>query len=155
MEKLTKFVHLHQHTVYSLLDGACKIKPLVKRAKELGLPAVAITDHGTLFGLKDFYDVCRKEGIKPILGCETYITRTPIRLEDTSIPSNTNVVSTYKDVDAGRNHALALRSDGAVWSIGSNKYGQLGIGSNEDKMKFVEIETISNAVQIVPYQKYI
>lgn len=87
MEKLTKFVHLHQHTVYSLLDGACKIKPLVKRAKELGLPAVAITDHGTLFGLKDFYDVCRKEGIKPILGCETYITRTPIRLEDTSIPS--------------------------------------------------------------------
>mgnify|MGYP003549971615 FL=1 len=87
MEKLTSFVHLHQHTVYSLLDGACKIKPLVKRAKELGLPAVAITDHGTLFGLKDFYDVCRKEGIKPILGCETYITRNPIRLEDPNTPS--------------------------------------------------------------------
>lgn len=87
MEKLTSFVHLHQHTVYSLLDGACKIKPLVKRAKELGLPAVAITDHGTLFGLKDFYDVCRDEGIKPILGCETYITRNPIRLEDPNTPS--------------------------------------------------------------------
>ncbi len=87
MEKLTSFVHLHQHTVYSLLDGACKIKPLVARAKELGLPAVAITDHGNLFGIKDFYDVCRKEGIKPILGCETYITRKPIRLEDPNTPS--------------------------------------------------------------------
>lgn len=67
------FVHLHVHTTYSLLDGACQIKPLVKRVKELGMTACAITDHGSLYGLKSFYDVCRKEGVKPILGCETYV----------------------------------------------------------------------------------
>ncbi len=69
------FVHLHVHTAYSLLDGACQIKPLVKRAKALGMPACAITDHGNLFGLKAFYDVCKDEGIKPILGCEAYVSR--------------------------------------------------------------------------------
>lgn len=70
-----QFVHLHVHTTYSLLDGACQIKPLVKRVKELGMSACAITDHGNLFGLKSFYDVCKKEGVKPILGCEAYVAR--------------------------------------------------------------------------------
>lgn len=69
------FVHLHVHTTYSLLDGACQIKPLVKRVKELGMSACAITDHGNLYGLKAFYDACRKEGVKPILGCEAYVAR--------------------------------------------------------------------------------
>ncbi|MBP5543294.1 MAG: DNA polymerase III subunit alpha [Kiritimatiellae bacterium] len=69
------FAHLHVHTTYSLLDGACQIKPLVKRVKELGMSACAITDHGNLFGLKAFYDVCMKEGVKPILGCEAYVAR--------------------------------------------------------------------------------
>ena len=69
------FAHLHVHTTYSLLDGACQIKPLVKRVKELGMSACAITDHGNLFGLKAFYDVCIKEGVKPILGCEAYVAR--------------------------------------------------------------------------------
>ena len=70
------FTHLHLHTTYSLLDGQCQIKPLVKRAKALGMKALAVTDHGNLYALKSFYDVCRKEGIKPILGCEAYITHT-------------------------------------------------------------------------------
>ncbi len=69
------FVHLHVHTGYSLLDGACQIPALVKRAKALGMGACAITDHGNLYGLKSFYDTCRKEGIKPILGCEAYVAR--------------------------------------------------------------------------------
>ena len=69
------FVHLHVHTGYSLLDGACQVPKLVKRAKELGMRACAITDHGNLYGLKAFYDTCRKTGIKPILGCETYVAR--------------------------------------------------------------------------------
>ena len=70
------FTHLHLHTTYSLLDGQCQIKPLVKRAKALGMKALAVTDHGNLYALKSFYDACRKEGIKPILGCEAYITHT-------------------------------------------------------------------------------
>jgi len=68
-----EFVHLHLHTNYSLLDGACRITPLVKRATELKFPAMAMTDHGNLFGAVEFYETCMKEGIKPIIGCESYI----------------------------------------------------------------------------------
>ena len=67
------FVHLHNHTEYSLLDGACRIPKLVKRVKELGQSAVAITDHGTMYGVIDFYRACKAEGIKPIIGCEVYV----------------------------------------------------------------------------------
>jgi len=67
------FVHLHVHSEYSLLDGACRVKELVQRAKELGMPAVALTDHGTLGGVVKFYRVARDEGIKPIIGLELYV----------------------------------------------------------------------------------
>ncbi len=67
------FTHLHLHTEYSLLDGACRIKELVKRVKELGQSAVAITDHGVMFGVIDFYRTCKAEGIKPVIGCEVYV----------------------------------------------------------------------------------
>ncbi|WP_242877395.1 DNA polymerase III subunit alpha [Desulfosporosinus sp. BG] len=67
------FVHLHNHTEFSLLDGAARIKNLVKRAVELKMSALAITDHGVMYGIIDFYKACRKEGIKPIIGCEVYV----------------------------------------------------------------------------------
>ncbi len=67
------FVHLHVHTEFSLLDGANKIKELPLRAKELGMEALAITDHGVMFGVVDFYKECKKVGIKPIIGCEVYV----------------------------------------------------------------------------------
>lgn len=67
------FTHLHLHTEYSLLDGACRIEPLVLRAKELGMTALAITDHGNMYGAVDFYKTCKKHGIKPIIGCEVYV----------------------------------------------------------------------------------
>ena len=67
------FVHLHVHTEFSLLDGACRIPLLVKRVKELGQTAVAITDHGVMYGVVDFYKACKAEGIKPIIGCEVYV----------------------------------------------------------------------------------
>ncbi len=67
------FVHLHVHSQYSLLDGACRIADLVKRAKDLGQPAVAITDHGCLFGLIDFYTKAHEHGVKPIVGIEAYM----------------------------------------------------------------------------------
>ncbi len=68
-----KFTHLHLHTEYSLLDGANKIKALAKRIKELGMEAVAMTDHGNMFGAIDFYTTMKKEGIKPIIGMEAYL----------------------------------------------------------------------------------
>jgi len=67
------FVHLHLHTAYSLLDGMIRTKELAARAAELGMPAVAMTDHGNLFGAIDFYQACKKTGVKPILGCEIYL----------------------------------------------------------------------------------
>ncbi len=69
---MNEFVHLHVHSEYSLLDGACRIGPLVKRAKELNMTSLALTDHGVMYGVIDFYKACKKEGIKPILGCEVY-----------------------------------------------------------------------------------
>ncbi|MFI3250172.1 MAG: DNA polymerase III subunit alpha [Eubacteriales bacterium] len=67
------FAHLHLHTEFSLLDGACRIQDLPKRVKELGQSAVAITDHGVMYGVIDFYKACKKEGVKPIIGCEVYV----------------------------------------------------------------------------------
>lgn len=67
------FTHLHLHTEYSLLDGSSKIKELVNKVKELGMDACAITDHGVMYGVIDFYKECHKQGIKPILGCEVYV----------------------------------------------------------------------------------
>ena len=66
------FVHLHVHSEYSLLDGACRINSLPARAAELGQRAIAITDHGVMYGVVDFYKACRAAGIKPIIGCEVY-----------------------------------------------------------------------------------
>ena len=74
------FVHLHVHTQYSLLDGAIRINELFKRSIELGMQAVAITDHGTMFGAIEFYEKAKKRGIKPIIGCECYVA--PRRLTD-------------------------------------------------------------------------
>jgi len=68
------FVHLHVHTEYSLLDGACRIKDLPKVVKAMGQTACAITDHGVMYGTIDFYRACKAEGIKPIIGCEVYVT---------------------------------------------------------------------------------
>jgi DNA polymerase-3 subunit alpha len=67
------FVHLHVHSEYSILDGACRIEDLAKRAAELEMPAVALTDHGSLAGAIDLYQAARKEGVKPVLGCEVYV----------------------------------------------------------------------------------
>ncbi len=69
------FVHLHLHTEYSLLDGACRIRDLMDRVKELGQTAVAITDHGVMYGCIDFYKAAKAAGVKPIIGCEVYLTR--------------------------------------------------------------------------------
>ncbi|MFQ5875538.1 MAG: PHP domain-containing protein, partial [Dehalococcoidia bacterium] len=65
------YTHLHLHTEYSLLDGLCRIQPLMEQAKELGMESIAVTDHGALYSAVDFYSAAREHGIKPIIGCET------------------------------------------------------------------------------------
>ena len=76
------FTHLHVHTQYSLLDGASKITDLVKKAKEEDMKALAITDHGVMYGVIDFYKECKKEGIKPILGVEAYVINGDINYKE-------------------------------------------------------------------------
>ncbi|MDO8507667.1 MAG: DNA polymerase III subunit alpha [bacterium] len=77
-----KFVHLHVHTQYSLLDGMCKVPQLLDRAKEYGMPACAITDHGVMYGIVDFYKEAKARDIKPLIGCEVYVA--PRKLTDKS-----------------------------------------------------------------------
>ena len=67
------FVHLHVHSEYSLLDGACRLKRLVETAKAQGAQAIAVTDHGAMYAAVDFYKLAKAQGIKPIIGCEVYV----------------------------------------------------------------------------------
>lgn len=82
------FVHLHVHTEYSLLDGANRIKDLIQRVKELGMDSIAITDHGVMYGVVDFYKEAVKNGIKPILGCEVYTAKRNMKDKQPGIDSN-------------------------------------------------------------------
>ncbi|MFH1486409.1 MAG: PHP domain-containing protein, partial [Chloroflexota bacterium] len=68
------FTHLHLHTEYSLLDGMCRLNDVIRKAKELGMDSLAVTDHGVMYGVIDFYLACKEAGIKPIIGCELYVT---------------------------------------------------------------------------------
>lgn len=77
-----EFVHLHVHSEYSLLDGSCRTSELPRRAKELGMDAIALTDHGNMYGIIQFYKACKKEGVKPILGCEVYVVNGSLRDRD-------------------------------------------------------------------------
>ncbi|MEA2625934.1 MAG: polymerase subunit alpha, partial [Candidatus Binatota bacterium] len=92
------FVHLHLHTQYSLLDGANKIDQLMPRVKELGMPAVAMTDHGNMFGAVHFYKKAVAVGVKPILGCEVYVAP----------KSRFDRVGRSDDYEAAGNHHLTL-----------------------------------------------
>ena len=94
---MSQFVHLHLHTDYSMLDGACDVEKLVQRVKELGMPAVAMTDHGNIFGAVHFVNAAHKVGVKPIVGCELYICKK----EDHNIERTPPEGDTY-------NHLLVL-----------------------------------------------
>ena len=94
------FTHLHVHTEYSLLDGAARIDKLVERAKELGFDSLAITDHGVMFGCVEFFDACKKAGIKPIIGCELY----------TALPGRTRF-DKDQNLDRHQGHLILLAKD--------------------------------------------
>ncbi|MBR1626103.1 MAG: DNA polymerase III subunit alpha [Bacteroidales bacterium] len=106
---MADFTHLHVHTQYSILDGACNIKKLVRKTKELGMDTLAITDHGAMYGVLDFRNTCVKEGIKPILGCEMYV-----------VPSN------RFDKNEGRGHHLILLAKNEIGYKNLIKLDSLG-----------------------------
>lgn len=87
---MADFVHLHNHSEYSLLDGLSKIKEMVKRAKELDMKAIAITDHGNMFGTILFYKTCIEEGIKPIIGCEIYVSKRSRHDKESGLDNDSN-----------------------------------------------------------------
>ena len=103
------FVHLHLHTEYSLLDGACRLDRLVDKAHELKFPALAITDHGVLYGAIDFYQAAREKGIKPIIGCEVYVAPGS-RLEKKTSQRRTRRLSSSRSAGQGRRPATKISS---------------------------------------------
>ena len=72
---MSNFSHLHVHTEYSLLDGACRIKEMCSLARRMGMDSVAITDHDNMYGVVSFYEACQEVGLRPIIGCEVYVAR--------------------------------------------------------------------------------
>ncbi len=104
------FVHLHTHTVYSLLDGFSNIKKLVKRAKELEMPALAITDHGTMFGALEFYNAAREAGVKPIIGVETYMAARRMQDRDSKLDKKSSHLLLLAENETGYKNLLKLTS---------------------------------------------
>lgn len=108
------FIHLHNHSDYSLLDGAAKIKPLVARAVKFGMPALALTDHGNLFGALEFYTAARKAGVKPIIGMEAYITTGDRRDRTAKKGSAANHITLLAENEDGYKNLIKLTSIGYI-----------------------------------------
>ncbi len=108
------FSHLHLHTEYSLLDGACRIRGLVRRLKELGMTSCAITDHGVMYGVLDFYRACKAEGIHPVIGCEVYVC--PDMDNKTSVTRDYSHLILLCENQTGYQNLSALVSEG--WTRG-------------------------------------
>jgi DNA polymerase III subunit alpha len=104
------FVHLHTHTTYSLLDGFSNIKKLVARAKEMGMPALAITDHGTMFGAIEFYNAAKKADIKPIIGVETYMAARRMSDRDSKLDKKSSHLLLLAENEVGYKNLLKLTS---------------------------------------------
>ncbi|BDI28555.1 DNA-directed DNA polymerase [Capsulimonas corticalis] len=108
------FVHLHLHSEYSLLDGACRIDDLVKKAVDLNMPAIGLTDHGVMYGSMEFYLKCKKAGIKPLVGCEVYVaTRTRFQRESKKLDDSQHLVLLAMN-DVGYRNLLKLVSIGSM-----------------------------------------
>ena len=104
------FVHLHVHSMYSLLDGFSRIPQLVQRAKQLEMPAIALTDHGNMFGAFEFYNAANQAGIKPIIGMETYIAQRSMQQRDPTYDSRSNHLLLLAENDTGYRNLLEIAS---------------------------------------------
>jgi DNA polymerase-3 subunit alpha len=109
---MNEFVHLHLHTEFSLLDGACRVGELLDKVAELKMPAVAVTEHGNLFSAVTFHDAAKKRGVKPILGCEVYVAPGD-RRDRSGIPGETqNHLVLLAETDEGFHNLIKLVSSG-------------------------------------------
>ncbi len=104
------FVHLHCHSEYSLLDGLCRLKPLVKQVKDFGMPAVALTDHGVMYGAMEFYRAAKEAGVKPIIGCELYVARRDMRDKDPEADKKSHHLVVLAENDTGYKNLLKIVS---------------------------------------------
>lgn len=109
-----KITHLHVHTEFSLLDGACRITELVKKAKELNMDAIAITDHGSMYGVVEFFKRAKKEGIKPILGFEAYVAERKMTDKDSQKDKNQYHLVLLAENQEGYNNIIKICSEGFV-----------------------------------------
>lgn len=110
----SSFVHLHVHTEYSLLDGAARINELLDTVKELGMDSVAITDHGVMYGVVQFYKEAVKRGIKPILGCEVYISKGKYTEKDPNRDKNQYHLVLLAENNKGLSNLIKIVSEGFV-----------------------------------------
>ncbi len=108
------FVHLHLHTEYSLLDGFSKIDNLFDRVKELGMDSVAITDHGTMFGVVDFYKKAKEKGIKPIIGCEVYVASRKMTDKDSNLDKNLGHLVLLVENEEGYKNLIRIVSESFI-----------------------------------------
>ena len=104
------FVHLHVHTVYSLLDGFSNVKKLVKRAREMEMPALAITDHGTMFGVVEFFNAATEAGIKPIIGMESYMAARGMNDRDSKLDKKSSHLLLLAENETGYHNLLQIAS---------------------------------------------
>ena len=111
---MKNFVHLHLHTEYSLLDGAGRLDEIIKRVKELGMDSVAITDHGTMYGVVEFYKKAIKNGIKPIIGCEVYVSPRRMSDKDPKFDSDQYHLVLLAENDVGYKNLIYLVSQGFI-----------------------------------------
>jgi DNA polymerase-3 subunit alpha len=106
------FIHLHCHTEYSLLDGAGRITDLLDRCKELGMPGIAITDHGAMYGVVDFYKEAKVRGLKPVIGCEVYVAPRGMHDRESRSDSNYSHLVLLAENQTGYQNLMALSSLG-------------------------------------------
>src|SRR5438552_13179335 len=109
---MSEFVHLHLHSEYSLLDGACRIEELLDKAVELEMPAMAITEHGNMFSSVIFHDQARKRGINPILGCEVYVAPGDRRVKSGTPGETANHLVLLAETNEGYHNLIQLVSAG-------------------------------------------
>ena len=109
---MSEFVHLHLHTEYSLLDGACRVDELLDQAQQLGMPALAVTEHGNMFSAVVFHDAARKRGVKPILGCEVYVAPGDRRTKSGTPGETANHLVLLAETNEGFHNLIKLVSSG-------------------------------------------
>ena len=109
-----KFCHLHLHTEYSLLDGSGKVSKIIKRAKELGMDRIAITDHGVMYGCVEFYKQAVEQGIKPILGCEVYVASKSMYIKQVDKENSTNHLVLLVKNEVGYQNLMKIVSQASI-----------------------------------------